>query len=203
MDLMVEEFKRIHPEDLWVYNKLQLSLLLGYNCGPIGISVPKSGWYIIRPCINFLGMGRNARKIFLNPLDDTEKYGMPGEFWCEFFSGEHISVDFYKRRQVLTVLGTPGENKSSTEMSRWDKWEKVERFVQFPKILDKVWRKYDTINVEYIGGRPIEVHFRRNPDFDWGNSEAIPVWKEELIRAPAGYRYQEAPDYDRLGFYIR
>jgi hypothetical protein len=32
-----EEFAQIHPDDLWVYNKLQLSAKLGYKCGPAGM----------------------------------------------------------------------------------------------------------------------------------------------------------------------
>jgi len=34
-----------------LYNKLDLSLRLGYNAGPAGCPVPKSGNYIIRPIL--------------------------------------------------------------------------------------------------------------------------------------------------------
>ena len=97
---VLEEFLGIAPEDLWVYNKLQFSKLLGHICGPIGAPVPYPGWYMVRPRINFLGMGRNARKIWLTPNDDTEKYGYPSEFWCEYITGDHISVDYEKKEQV-------------------------------------------------------------------------------------------------------
>ena len=40
---------------------------------------------------------------------------------------------------------------------------------------------YDWINCEFIGENLIEVHFRRNPDFRYGNSIAIPVWEDEKI----------------------
>lgn len=56
-----DEWSSIHPQDLWVYNKLQVSRVLGYECGPAGLVVPKPDFYIVRPCINFMGMGRHAR----------------------------------------------------------------------------------------------------------------------------------------------
>jgi len=31
-----DEWNAIHHDDLWIYNKLQLSRILGYNCGPVG-----------------------------------------------------------------------------------------------------------------------------------------------------------------------
>jgi hypothetical protein len=43
-----------------LYNKLDLSLRLGYTAGPAGCPVPKSGTYIVRPIINLSGMGATA-----------------------------------------------------------------------------------------------------------------------------------------------
>jgi len=57
-----DEYSQIHQDDLWVYNKLILSRKLGYTCGPSGVPVPKSDFFIVRPCMNFMGMGRFARK---------------------------------------------------------------------------------------------------------------------------------------------
>lgn len=200
---VIEEFLGIAPEDLWVYNKLQFSRMMGYICGPIGAPVPYPGWYMVRPRINFLGMGRNARKIWLTPEDETEKFGYPSEFWCEYITGDHISVDFENRQPILTVRGVRTRNFSSIEHSRWLRWEKTSGFFKFPHILGDLSKKYGTINVEYIGGKPIEVHFRHNPDFVWGNSVAIPVFKNENTDPPNGYRYVESPDYERIGFFIK
>lgn len=200
---VLEEFLGIAPEDLWVYNKLQFSKLLGHVCGPIGAPVPYPGWFMIRPRINFLGMGRNARKIWLTPNDDTEKYGYPSEFWCEYITGDHISVDYEKKEQVLTVRGIRRRNTSSVEHSSWVKWEKTSAFLPFPHILGDLSEKYATINVEFIGKKPIEAHFRGNPDFVWGNSVAIPVMKNENMDPPDGYRFVESQDYCRIGFFIK
>ena len=96
------EWNQIHTDDLWVYNKLILSRKLGYTCGPVGTDVPKSDFYIVRPCMNLLGMGRFSRIEYI--YKNTDNYH-PAEFWCEIFESNHISVDFYKKEPKLVVLG--------------------------------------------------------------------------------------------------
>ena len=98
-----DEWNHIHPLDLWVYNKLFLSRVLGYTCGPAGTTVPKSDFYIVRPSFNLLGMGRFARKEW---IENNTEHLHPSEFWCEIFEGDHLSVDFYYQRAELVVLGT-------------------------------------------------------------------------------------------------
>ena len=152
--------------------------------------------------MNFLGMGRNARKIDLNPTDLTENYAHPGEFWCEYFTGEHISVDFVHKKPVLVVTGEKESTKSSIEESRWRIWRKIDQVVAFPPFLEQIAEQYPIINVEMIGGNVIEVHLRGNPDFVWGNTVAIPVYDDEELHPPEGFTYIESPDYTRKGFYI-
>ena len=65
-----DEWNHIHQDDLWIYNKLFLSRVLGYNCGPIGVPVPKPDFYIIRPSFNLLGMGRFARLEYVYKFTD-------------------------------------------------------------------------------------------------------------------------------------
>ena len=200
---VLEEFVQVKPDDLWIYNKLQISRKLGYNCGPIGAPVPWPGQYIIRPAMNFLGMGRNARKIELRPHDLTEKFAHPGEFWCEYFLGEHLSVDYVDKESVLVVTGEKEKNFSSSEESRWSIWRKLDKKVPFPPFLNQISDSYPIINVEMIGGRIIEIHLRPNPDFVWGNTIAIPVYKDDRITPPDGFTYIESPDYTRKGFFIK
>jgi hypothetical protein len=139
-----EEWNSIHPRDLWVYNKLQLSQTLGYTCGPAGLEVPKSGFYIVRPIMNFMGMGRYAREEFIKR--DTE-YLHPGEFWCEVFDGEHLSVDYFRGESSLVVMG---KRKKDFKFYKWDSWEKTDRKVEFPELLNPLKDRYDWINCEFL-----------------------------------------------------
>ena len=189
-----DEWNHIHPLDLWVYNKLFLSRVLGYTCGPAGTTVPKSDFYIVRPSFNLLGMGRFARKEW---IENNTEHLHPSEFWCEIFEGDHLSVDFYYQRAELVVLGT---REDSDPYYKWKKWEKIDKIVDFPKILNDLRGKYEWINCEFIDGRLIEVHFRQNPDFRYGNSVAIPVWDDEKKK---NMRFIEDSDYLRRGFYIK
>jgi len=189
-----DEWNSIHPSDLWVYNKLFLSRVLGYTCGPSGTTVPKSDFYIVRPSFNLLGMGRLARKEWIENHTD---HIHPAEFWCEVFTGEHLSVDFHHEESELVVLGT---RDSDDPYYKWKKWEKIEKKVEFPEILKNLKGNYEYINCEFIGNKLIEVHFRQNPDFRYNNSVAIPVWDNEKID---NMTFIEDIDYCRKGFYVR
>ena len=191
-----DEWENIHSEDLWVYNKLFLSRILGYNCGPSGVPVPKSDFYIIRPSFNLLGMGRCSRKEYIESYTDLLH---PSEFWCEIFEGEHLSVDYRRKTPELVVKGYRDPESS---LYRWSKWEKVERHIEFPSVLENLKGDYEWINCEFIGGKLIEVHFRRNPDFRYGNTIAIPVWNDENVPKDGKYKYIEDSDYLRKGFLV-
>jgi len=191
-----EEWKSIHIEDLWVYNKLILNTRLRHLCGPTGVSVPYSGNYIVRPSINLLGMGRFSR---IEWIDKETEHFHPAEFWCEIFKGEHISVDFYKKKSELVVVG---EKELSDPVYKWKKWYRIDKEVKFPEILNNLKGDYEWINCEFIGNNLIEVHFRRNPDFRYGNNIAIPVWIGEKIEKFENLTFIEDKDYLREGFYI-
>jgi len=171
-----EEWNSIHHEDLWVYNKLFLSQRLGHLCGPTGVPVLCSGHYIVRPSINLLGMGRFSR---IEWIENSTDHFHPAEFWCEIFQGPHISVDFQNQISKLVVLG---ERDSSDSLYRWKKWTQINEEIEFPLILSNLSGDYEWINCEFIGNHLIEVHFRQNPDFRYGNSVAIPVWNDEKVK---------------------
>jgi hypothetical protein len=191
-----DEWNLIHHDDLWVYNKLFLSRILGYNCGPSGVPVPKSDFFIVRPSINLMGMGRFSR---IEWIDNSTDHIHPAEFWCEVFNGDHLSVDFFKKDPVLVVKGYKSQNNP---LYKWDKWEKVNAKVEFPNILNKLKGNYDYINCEFIGNNLIEVHFRQNPDFRYGNSIAVPVWKGDRPKKIKNYNFVNDEDYLRRGFFI-
>lgn len=190
-------WKTAEPEDLWVCDKLILSRKLGYNCGPTGVDVPKPGWYVVRPCVNALGLGLGAQKVWL------EKYTMHlpyGFFWCEWFEGRHLSVDYKHGKQFLCVEGYKSENT----FTKWDKWIKTNDEIPLPKILNTFADRYIYMNCEFIGGKLIEVHFRYNEDFEEDITEFIPVWAGEEINPPSGFRYIDYPDvHGRVGAYVK
>jgi len=190
-----DEWNYIHNEDLWVYNKLFLSRVLEYNCGPAGASVPKPDFYIVRPSLNLMGMGRYSR---IEHLENNTEHLHPSEFWCEIFEGEHLSVDFYRGQCSLVVRGL---RKPDSPLYKWSKWEKIEKKIEYPSILEKLVGNYDWINCEFIGDKLIEVHFRRNSDFKHNNSIAIPIWKDDN-HIDSEYRYIKDEDYHRKGFLI-
>lgn len=192
-----DEFNSVHSQDLWVYNKLQLSKRLNYLCGPAGTTVPRPAFYIVRPSINFLGMSRYARIEWIE--NSTDLYH-PSEFWCEIFEGEHLSVDFKHKKSELVVKGI---RDIDSPLYKWKKWEKINRKVEFPFILNDLIGNYEYINCEFIGNKLIEVQLRQNPDFRYGNSIAIPVWSTENMSSNSeNLTFIEDMDYKRKGFFI-
>jgi hypothetical protein len=191
-----DEWKSIHEEDLWVYNKLILNTRLRHLCGPTGVSVPYSGNYIVRPSINLLGMGRFSR---IEWIDKDTDHFHPAEFWCEIFEGEHMSVDFYKKKSQLVVLG---ERDNGDPLYKWKKWYKIDRKVEFPEVLNDLKGDYEWINCEFIGNKLIEVHFRRNPNFRYNNTVAIPVWRNDRPQRMEGLTFIDDKGYLRRGFFI-
>ena len=194
-------WQTIDPNDIWLLDKLILSRKLGYTCGPVGLDVPKPDWYIVRPCVNALGLCLGAEKVW---LDESTMHLPLGYFWCEWFQGNHYSIDFMPEWGVktLTVQGF----KSKDTFIKWDKWIKVDHQKQheIPKILYPTILKYQTINLEYIDDKLIEVHFRSNPDFPGARNEYVPVWEGQDTNAPLGYTYIKDPDvHGRIGAFVK
>lgn len=197
-----QAWNNCHPDDYWIFDKLLLSKKLGYVCGPHGVDVPKPGNYVVRPCVNLMGMGLGAEIKYLEK--DTDNEMEPGTFWCKVFKGAHYSVDFYNKKQVLCVQG---HKDGYTELNRWSKWEKKDKKFTYPKILEELTGQYEYINVEYKGGKVIEVHLRQNPDFMGHNSDYIkPVWQEQKNNytywMKKGEKFIHSPDVDRIGYII-
>ena len=189
-------WKKADLEDLWIFDKLILSRKLGYICGPVGSLVPKPDTYIVRPCVNVLGMGLGAQFTFINDITEHLPYGY---FWCEIFKGRHISVDYKDGKQILAVEGF---KDNILNITRFSKWVKLDEVFPLPSIFYSLTKKYEYINVEFIDGHPIEIHLRYNPDFRYGNTIAIPVWDDQEINPPNNLRFVEDQDYKRKGFYI-
>jgi len=174
--------------------------LSGHICGPRGIPVPKPGEYFVKPVMNIEGMGEKARKIYIE--ETTTELLHPGEFWCEVFEGEHLSIDYSGYDPILSVVGEKDKNRP---YQRFTRWEKTEKTYPLPSFIGYIPLRYKTINCEFIGGKLIEIHLRGNPDFMHGNSLVIPLWKDESDPKPEGYRFisDEGTELERLGIYVK
>jgi hypothetical protein len=190
-------WKTIDPDDMWVLDKLILSKKLNYNCGPVGLDVTLPGHYIVRPCVNMQGLGLGTQKVYL----ECNTTHLPvGHFWCEWFEGRHLSIDYYQGKQVLAVEG----HKPDTTFTRWEHWVRVADRLRLPNVLKPFVEKYEWINCEYIGGKLIEVHFRHNQDFENDITHFIPVWEGESTVPPDGYTYKVYPDvHGRIGAFVK
>lgn len=80
--------------DRWILNKLTLAERLGYACGPTGMIVP-AGDYCVRPMMNMYGNGAGGFFKVTVPTGGRRNFrNLPGYFWCEWFSGQHISIQY-------------------------------------------------------------------------------------------------------------
>jgi hypothetical protein len=180
---------KIDPKCLWVTDKLLLAKNLGYHCGPAGVPPQHESEYIVRPCVNYKMMSRGAYVTTLSPTN----YEIPdGFFWCEKFTGRHLSFDYKYGNQVLAVEGF---RDNPLRLNRFSMWKKVTDKFELPSMLKNIAYKNEWLNVEVIGNKIIEVHFRYNDDFRNHDSDTIiPVWKEDFYPSSCG---------DRVGFILK
>jgi hypothetical protein len=183
----VDVFDSIAADDLWCVDKLILSKKLGYNCGPAGIPPTVPGKYVVRPIMNLkmMSVGATVQHLDSDSIPD-------GYFWCELFTGRHLSFDYEWGQQALAVEGFRND---PDRLDRFDRWTKVNDVFKLPQVLQDVADRYQWFNIEVIGHRVIEVHFRYNDDFaNHSANTIIPVWREDFYPSPAG---------DRLGFILK
>jgi hypothetical protein len=183
----VNVFDSIALDDLWCVDKLILSKKLGYKCGPAGIPPITPGEYIVRPIVNLKSMSVGATTQYLDSDSIPDGY-----FWCEIFTGRHLSFDYHWGKQTLAVEGF---RTDPLRLNRFSRWTKIDDIFILPEILQTVADRYEWFNVEVIGDKVIEVHFRYNDDFaNHTANTIIPVWRDE---------FYSSPDGDRLGFVLK
>lgn len=198
------------------WNKLYLSQVMGYSCGPCGTKIPETAEYVIRPIYNLAGMGIGTEIKVLKKGDLSSV--PPGYFWCEYFKGRHFSATYAKREKWKCIHNWQGWNDKSNVV-KFTKWVRCENLNEMPKQFEDIDVPY--MNIEFIENNPIEIHFRPsgNPDgtYDSKWNEYIPIWdnktKEEFKNK--GYTWIDNPFKDwmedkkhfmkeeRLGYYVR
>lgn len=161
------------PQYRWLFNKLELSLKLGYCAGPVPKPVPVSGEYIVRPIYNLSGMGVGAK--LLNLEKDKIYNFAPSLFWCERFKGDHISVNYIKKDDKFIETQTSLAETNYLNLSKFESWELIKnRNIALPEWVHSLDVKY--LNIEFIDGNIIEIHLRWGVDFPEGATKIIPVW---------------------------
>ena len=184
-----------YPQHRWIFNKLELSLKLGYTAGPTPMPVPTTGEYVVRPIYNLSGMGIGAS---IMTLEQEKVYDFPPSyFWCEKFSGDHLSVNYEWQGSRLIPTHTSLGETDFENLSRFKRWTKIEhQDLELPNWTSSL-RFVDKINIEFIGGKIIEIHLRHGVDFPDGATEIIPVWsttnKHEIEqKISKGYTFEES-----------
>mgnify|MGYP005986497901 CR=1 FL=1 len=171
------------PEFHWIFNKLELSLALGYAAGPCPALPMHEGYYIIRPIYNLYGMGLEASKVYLKTDDNSEimRQQHPGSFWCEWFDGPHYSIDYVWEDAWKPVHATQGF--SGEDFIHFDRWERIDPpQIELPPLLNKLANN-KVLNIEFKDSKIIEVHLRLgNLAGDWyglddATTTIIPVWE--------------------------
>lgn len=177
-----------YPEYRWVFNKLELALRLGYQCGPACVSIKKAGDYIVRPIYNLRGCGIGAKKLFLDPKIHAEdmilhKFIPPGYFWCEYFVGNHFSID-YKREnnQWIPFSAMIGTHENEDNLVKFEVWEKIEiPNLKLPNFIQNIDVEY--INVESKNDKIFEIHLRPGNKEIWDlpmGSKLHPLWDDDI-----------------------
>jgi hypothetical protein len=192
MSQVIEDYQawEAYPNYRWVFNKLELSLQLGYHAGPAGIPVKQHGNYIIRPIYNPYGMGIGAHKKWLSPTMEDEmachKHIPPGYFWCEWFEGNHYSIDYKRSKNWkgtpadwVPLNATQGFHYSDDNLSKFSCWRIIEPpHIDLPQWVHDI--DVEELNIEFKDDKITEIHLRSGNDIALlGNigTEFYPIWK--------------------------
>lgn len=196
-----EEAWRTYAHHRRWFNKLDFALRMGYACGPCGTGPHLSGWYVVRPIYNLHGMGAGARLQHII-AGDTRRVES-GYFWCQLFFGDQLSIT-YEWDGEWVPMSTWKAERSPNNLVRFTRWKRTDIVLPAPAICNEL-ADVGYINVEFVGGRPIEVHLRVSPDPDWGD-ELIPVWADEPQPEGMTRAYDDAGGFipvPRTGFIVR
>ena len=164
-----------------------------WEIGITGVPVPppiQHLSYIVRPIYNLHGMGAGA--YIVNPMDEDRDVPV-GYFWSPYIQGRHFSIDYEYDDEMVLYHQYDGRSFEADhfpgEITKINKWTRSDYKQPFPPQLKKVIfdNCFDGIprfvNIEYIvdgmSSYMIEVHFRRNTDFEGlpcGTKHIYPVW---------------------------
>jgi hypothetical protein len=163
-----------YPEHRKWFNKLDLASRLGHYCGPAGVPPDLTEEYVVRPIYNLSGMGIGSRIQHIHRGDTS--CVEPGYFWCEKFTGEHVSVNYVNNGAYWFQTSAWIGYKKPSVTDRFEAWIRTDKQKKLPSIFLELL-SVPAINVEFIGSHIIEVHLRPSPDPD--KKILIPVWEDD------------------------
>jgi hypothetical protein len=206
-----------YPKHRWLFNKLEVSLKLGHDAAPIMVPVTRPGKYIIRPIYNLYGMGIGAHIKELRPEDPFSDHAMgpPGTFWCEYFEGPHVSVD-YKRSNDQYDPGAPTDwvaynamqgSYDEKDLVKFLNWTRIDVPTHALKVPEWIPKDLDDLNIEWRGESIIEVHMRLGNDImhDKHMGTVItPLWEGDPVPNDVFHLpNEESGRYDASGYLDR
>lgn len=186
-----------HYSHRWAFNKLEVAFRQGLSCGPSGAAPSYAGDYIHRPVYNLYGMGIGATKFeyseSMYELMINNGVVPPGHFWCQWISGEQLSIDYEKINDVWVTRSVwAGEHESETNLTKFKSWERLENsyvptLSNFVNLKSNDFdfinhKKVTHVNIETRDDYVIEFHFRLGNDpFDDlpVGTKVIPVWDND------------------------
>ena len=202
----------LYPQHRWLFNKLDVALRLGYDAAPVVVPVTQSGKYVVRPIYNLYGMGIWATVEELHPdlLFSDHAVGKPGTFWCEYFEGDHLSVDYRFKNGKFTPFDAMHGVVDDSNLSKFNMWVKINAPTFVSNLPNWLPKDVEKINVEWRGNKIIEIHLRTGNDFMHDlavGTVATPVWhKNENVdiknEEPGRYDANGYVNINRLGYKI-
>ena len=206
----VQSWHKYPQYRIWL-NKLYLAERMRYVCGPAGIPPPIEAEYVIRPIMNLAGMGVGARVVTMGPNDYITKLSA-GYFWCEYFQGRHLSVDYIREGGMFKQINAYEGVNEKDFLHRFHSWTSVDDKIELPGMFLDM--EIDRLNLEMIvtadgKHRVFEIHLRNGFDHMMEYKEILPVFKGEPMRKE-GYRFIEGPAdgygellYPRVGYLVK
>lgn len=149
-----EAYKKF-KEDRWVYDRCKLSKKLENEVYDLSKELPKKYPVIVKPRINFYGMGKGAYRAY-SEKDIISRQGMVAQ---PFYAGEHITIDlaFYKGVFVDSFSFLAHKDKNGS----FELFESIEPQIWYPLEVFRWLKKGSFIlNVEVIDRYVIEAHLR-------------------------------------------
>lgn len=185
------------------FNKLYVASALEYNCGPGGVPPTISDYYCVRPTYNIGGMSVGARKQWIEAGDFLNVE--PGYFWCEWFEGEQYSTTYKRNDNFEYKQVSCYKAHRSKELYKFKKWTRSQLKIKIHPIIEDLLipSMVEVCNIETIGDKVIEIHFRDTPDPDY--EEIIPIWSDEqhLVDNYINMGYSFIEGYDDSNGYLK